>query len=399
MLFSDLYWQQYEEQEEPKTKKAKKEKEKEESREKRRKYKQSLWSARHLKRTLRLTDSVEDIMTWDSKKKYEMLNQALSSPETFEGDSFQRLLIFISGNLDEAYDMADKTDEAEMDADIFHEFSTKINLVTIKRALRKRFKPEQIARFGNTHVIYPSLARASYVEIINRKVQEIVDKIAQQGVEVVIDQSVRDCIYRNGVFPAQGVRPVLSTVNAMLGNAVPGFFMTSVQQQSARITIRAVGEELVATINRRKYYRPIEGSIDRIKKEKNAQQVMLTSVHEAGHAVVYALLFNVTPVQIVGNSVSENKDGWCGIHPCSFSKDSIYRRIATNLAGIAAEEWLFGDENKTAGCSLDLYAATSLAGHAIRQWGMNGKISVRSNRHNGTTAETAGLALRRKRAY
>ena len=380
MLFGDLYWQQYDErdkEEEPEADNKKKKKEDA------RKYKQSIWSARHLKKTLRLTNSVEEIMTWDGEKKYRMLNEALSNQATFEGDSYQQLLIFVSGNIDEAYSMASNTDDADMDADIFHEFSKRINFVTIKQALRRRFKPEQIARLGNTHVIYPSLSRASYEEIINRKMGEILQKMQEHGMEITVDQTVKDCIYRNGVFPAQGVRPVLSTINAMLGNAVPGFFLKAVEQKvkSFRICADDDSHELVAVIRGREYRRAIEGGIDKIKKEHNDQQIQLTSVHEAGHAVVYAALSGLAPLQIVANTSTENKDGWVGIHHTSYSKDSILQRVCVNLAGLAAEEWVFGDADRTAGCSNDVFYATQLIGSMIRQWAMNGRVSFSSNRY------------------
>ena len=50
-------------------------------------------------------------------------------------------------------------------------FSFFLNLLSIKKALWKRFKPEQIARFGNIHVIYPSLSKLSYYGIIKKKIK------------------------------------------------------------------------------------------------------------------------------------------------------------------------------------------------------------------------------------
>jgi ATP-dependent Clp protease ATP-binding subunit ClpA len=35
------------------------------------------------------------------------------------------------------------------------------SLIDIKKALNKRFRPEQVARLGNTHIIYPSLNQAT----------------------------------------------------------------------------------------------------------------------------------------------------------------------------------------------------------------------------------------------
>jgi len=91
-------------------------------------------------------------MKWTREKKIDILKAALSNVHTFEGDSYSKMLIFISGNIDEAYEMSGDVSNSDIDADVFHEFSKKINIINIKNALTKRFKPEQIARFGNNHI-------------------------------------------------------------------------------------------------------------------------------------------------------------------------------------------------------------------------------------------------------
>ena len=68
-----------------------------------------------------------------------------------------------TGNLDESFSMSSDCEESGIDADVFHDFSLKINILTIKKALKLRFKPEQIARLGNMHVIYPSLSKKTYL--------------------------------------------------------------------------------------------------------------------------------------------------------------------------------------------------------------------------------------------
>ena len=217
MLMGDLYWQDRDKDEDEEAASPPSEKDKQKQR--KRKYHQSYYTAQILRKKLKLKDSTEDIMQWDQAKKVSVLHDALDEQGTFEGDSYSKLLIFISGNLDEAYSMADKTEDADVDADVFHAFSSKISFINIKAALRSRFKPEQISRMGNTQIVYPSLSRASYCTIIDKKVDEVIDKVKSHGVDVEVDQSVKDFIYRNGVFPAQGVRPVLST-NALFDKAI-----------------------------------------------------------------------------------------------------------------------------------------------------------------------------------
>jgi len=111
-------------------------------------------------------------------------------------------LLIISGNLDEAFSMAGQTAEADVDADIFHAFTSKITVVDIKNALTRRFKPEQVARFGNVHLIYASLRRAHFEEIIRRQLALVATTTsAAFDVDVTIDASVAELVYRNGVFP------------------------------------------------------------------------------------------------------------------------------------------------------------------------------------------------------
>lgn len=76
-------------------------------------------------------------------------------------------IIFVLGNLDEAYSMSHNMNP-DISADEFHEATSKITIADIKRALRKRFRPEQIARLGNNHIIYKSFNCAQFRALIDR---------------------------------------------------------------------------------------------------------------------------------------------------------------------------------------------------------------------------------------
>ena len=114
---------------------------------------------------LNLKISADEIMRMSLAQRTEIMEDSLKLGNVNEGKSYEKLLIFISGNLDEAFVMADEVEDSERDADIYHELSKRINIIHIKHALSKQFKPEQIARFGNNHVIYPCLDKKSYYEI------------------------------------------------------------------------------------------------------------------------------------------------------------------------------------------------------------------------------------------
>jgi cell division protease FtsH len=354
---------------------------------KKRKYKQSYYSAMYFKKKLHIKNSVEEIMGWDEKKQLDILYAAMKEQSTFEGDSYSKLLIFISGNLDEAYSMSNATSNSDIDADILHEFSKKITPVTIKSVLRNRFKPEQIARFGNTHVIYPSLSKQNYKDIIAKQIDQIVANTAKNGVSIKTDKSVNEWVYRNGVFPAQGVRPVISTVASMLGNSIPEFVLFALENNKKSIKISCETDYIKAKMGSQEIKRKIVGCIDDIKMYKDKNMRVVSSAHEAGHAVVYAALFGFSPTQIVSNTSDEETEGYVGCHMINSSKDYIKKQICTMLAGQVAEELIFGDESKTAGSSADLLVATRYASGYFKSLGMDGYVGVHHNPYsNGQDA-------------
>jgi len=336
-------------------------------------YMRSYWTAQELKRMLKLEDPVEQIMRWSESKRNAVIVQKLEDPKIYEGDDYSRLMIFISGNLDEAYTMADACGDSDGDADIFHAFSKRINMITIKAALTRRFKPEQIARFGNCHVIYPSLSRSSYEEIIRRRVKDLIASIQEKtGITIHIDPSVNEFIYRNGVFPAQGVRPLFSTISSVLESSVPQFLLEAVESDEPNVYIRYDDEHLVGKVggSEVRIYRP--GDLDVIKKkhDKNIQSII--SVHEAGHALAYGLVLGISPTQVLADAKVGNSDqmGFIGNHRIQYSRKLMRSQILIGLAGIAAEEIVYGKAMLTDGCEMDISNATALAGRYVRKCGM-----------------------------
>lgn len=393
MMFGDAYWEDQrtsgkdeDEEEEPKDSKKKKKDKKKEAEKKQKKRKRNFhrdyYSATTLKKRLKRKETVEQIMKWTEAEKTQILTAALQDKDLYQGDNYGKLLIFISGNLDEVYKMATDTADAEIDADIFHAFSKKITMVSVKSALKKRFKPEQISRFGNTHIIYPSLSKKSYQEIIRKKLEEITNDIYEKhGVRIVIDKSVNDFVYRNGVFPAQGVRPVLSTISSAIMNSFPLFLLSAIEAGQDKIEIEYKNKFLESKIGTKteKYY--IEGELDRIKKIPSSEQRIVTSVHEAGHSVTYADLFRVVPTQIVANSSSDDIPGYIGLHSMVPSKSVFEKKMAVLMAGMAAEEIIFGEDSKTSGSQGDLLMATQIASQYIRQYGMDSYSSFIKSPH------------------
>lgn len=335
--------------------------------------KDSYYSLKHFKTMLRLTEPIEEIATWSTEKKKAVLIQKINEQSLYEEVDYTRALIFISGNIDEAYEFAKKTNEVDVDADIFNKMSMKINILDIKKALSDRFKPEQIARFGNMHIIYPTLSKSSYKTIIQRKTQEVIDNVKKRcDIKIDVDKSIHDLIYENGVFPTQGTRPVFSTISEILESPLPSFLLNAFSKKAKNIHLYYEKGNIKAKIagNILKY--PYQGTLDKLRNErnKNLDRQVLNAVHEAGHAVVYAVLFHSSPPQVSARPVSTEVSGFVWIHEICGSKAMIENKICSVLAGGVAEKIVFGKQNATWGSQEDIHEATKMAGSMIKRYGM-----------------------------
>lgn len=368
MILDDLYYDDSQQLKDNKSEKSSTNKEKT--------YMMSSWQARSVKKLIDSADSVEEIMKWSDAKRKDELNKALKNDKTFEGESYSKMLIFICGNIDEAYKMANNSDDADTCADVFHEFSKKINIINIKQALSKRFSPEQVARFGNNHIIYPSISKTSYQEIIRQNIEKFCNDVKKiHDIKIIIDNSVYHTIYDNGVFPAQGVRPVLSTLACLFENYTPIFLLKSIEENTKTVKIKYVKSNIVAEINGEEISIPVILTIDKIKQNKNSSERALTSVHEAGHAVVYSIVCKVPPTQIRSSTSSNEKEGFVGVHLIHMNKQFAEDMIGVYLAGQAAEEIVFGENYKSSGAASDIAKATQLAANYVRFYGFDGNQS------------------------
>lgn len=339
------------------------------------KFKTSYWTANKFKTMLNLQISTEEIMKMGLDERINMMEESLKTNSVNEGKSYEKLLIFISGNLDEAFKMAEDVEDSESDADIMHELSKRVNIVQIKHALSQKFKPEQIARFGNNHIIYPCLDKKAYQKIIYMNSQEILDRIENRhGIKIVLSQDIYDIIYRNGVFPTQGVRPAISTVFNLLGSNLPHFLYYALISKQKEVLLQYENKKLYSHIGKKIVQKDIILEIDDIRNNKSVDEKMLVLVHEIGHALVYAILFNTPPKQINTNS-SGLSSGFVVNHDSIDNKTFIKDKIAIYMGGVCAEELVFGEEFKSAGSRMDIIYATDAAGGYVRSYGMDTTIS------------------------
>jgi len=340
-------------------------------------YQLSFWSAKRLKKTLKVSTPINELMLLKTEEKIELIKSSLDNDDISVGSNFNKLLIIISGNLDEAFEMAFNVSDVDSDADIYHKNSKEINIIDIKDALLKKFKPEQISRFGNSHIIYPLLSKQNYKDIIIKYSNEILDEVySEHKIKIKLTDKIYKIIYNNGVFPAQGVRPTISTIYGILGNNIPHFLFHAILNNVSEITIDydKVNNKLIAVIKKITYSRDVVLDIDNIKNNKGIDEKRLVLVHELGHALIYSSLFKSPPKQININSIGFGS-GFIITHQGIDNKTDIKNKIATLFGGMVAEELVFGEEHKSTGSEGDIRKATTLAARYVRKFNMDGTIS------------------------
>ena len=346
-----------------------------------RKFKLGAWEARELQRVLKLNVPLTELMAWSPQQVQDQVEAFRADAARWQTD-YSKLLIIVTGNLDEMYeDLAERVEDCDTDADVFHAMSQRLSVIDVKKALGTRFRPEQVARLGNQHVIYPSLSRQAYQQLIARTCAQYVDEVAlRAGLRIDVAQPVLDEIYANGVFPAQGTRPVFSTVHAALGGSLVHAALWAIEQGAAPgttlpLTLSEDRKHLIVRWQDRQHALPVLFELESLRERASMDLRTLLAVHEAGHGLVYAVLMGRAPQEVRINVASFN-GGYNSYAPQkAYSRRMLRNVICVSLAGRAAESLVFGPDATTTGAEADRKQATANAVAYVRHHGFGSRLS------------------------
>jgi cell division protease FtsH len=337
------------------------------------------WEAQELQRNLKLDEPLMEIMSWSPEQIQARLHAFRESGQQQWETDYSRLLVFVCGNLDEMYeDLATSVDDCDSDADTFHAMTGKLSVIDVKQALNRRFKPEQVARLGNEHVVYPSLSRRAYEQLITQGCERYARETGERcGLRFEVDGSVHEQIYANAVFPAQGTRPLFSSLHAILGAGLAKTALWALERGASAgdlVGLTADGRCLIAQWHGQSQAIAAPFEISRLRQRNNPDFRALLAVHEAGHGLVHALLFGRAPREIKihvasfegGYNVYTSRKVW--------SRQNLLDSICTSLAGRAAELLVFGPGMSSSGAESDLRKATESAARMLRHLGHGERI-------------------------
>jgi len=133
----------------------------------------------------------------------------------------------------------------------------------------------------------------------------------------------------------------------------------------------------------------IDRAVDRLmvgleKKGGNPEQKskLMVAYHEAGHAVVGALMPDYDQVQKI--SIIPRSSGAGGLtffapsegrlESGIYSRQYFEAQLAVALGGRLAEEIIYGEDSVTTGASNDIQQVANIANQMVSQWGMSAKV-------------------------
>lgn len=319
---------------------------------------------------------------------YEWLTEFVARCKTGMTLNFHNSLVVVIANLDEAYDVAFNVNP-DMSPDQFHHITKKISVVDIKRGLQKRFRNEQIARMGNTYVIYPAFNSDSFREIIKQDLDRYaMTAYGLTGLNVRFDDKIQKAIYNESVFPTQGARPIYSTINEIIKSKLPLVISRidddHLSDNACSIEYSYYRGKLVIKVldcNDKQlalYKFTDKWRIQSLRDSKCDDAQANTAVHESGHFVLYMYLNGKIPEKIVTQSVDKKFGGFVLQDTKEgkvTSKMSLLHEIKVCLGGYVAESLVFGEMRRSAGSSQDLETATAYAANMIRKYGFYGNVA------------------------
>jgi len=330
---------------------------------------------------------------------YEFFKQFENSKPIPINKNFKNSLIITLSNIDEAYEVANQVG-SDLDADFFHKHTSNVSIVKIRQALFERFRPEQIARFGSNYILYPSLSRKSFEQIISKELDSFGNMVktkfsgendAIKVSDVKFGNKIHEIIYLEGVFPTIGARCVFSTVSEIVSEKLSRIIMTLFElnkkykdirieldyvKRTSIVVITYIDNVTNEVINKDEIKYVVRVNNLRKEKKENIGKQAHRAVHEAGHAVCSVVLMNILP-EVIYSTVMESKGAFNMFTDEDFyydRKNTYLKHIATLMGGYAAESIIFGEENVSNGSSSDLGAATRKLNSLFKDCGFGDKL-------------------------
>ena len=298
---------------------------------------------------------------WTISELFQLLADIRNSVARPKKLDCHKALVFVIGNLDEAFQVEDDTNP-DLDADMFYDITNRVTISDMKNALAQRFRAEQVARLGNNLIKYPVLQKSSFQKIIKKEVNRIGEEFEKiSGLKFNVETNLLDLLYAEGVYPTQGVRPIFTTITSILTPYLSKILLEmKPENKEVVIFIDPTDEALKKDFKVEKVRIAIKFDKDlgqthiythnlvlgALRNPESRRKRYICSVHEAGHAIAFAWRTGNAPSNII--SVSTDHGGFCSTYDKEKEGEIDSRRDIDNntiisLAGYLAEKVIYGD--------------------------------------------------------
>lgn len=317
---------------------------------------------------------------------YQVINEITTRVGGQKTLDFSKSLVLLVGNLDEAFYLSKNVDP-DLNADVFKKIiDKKVTIHSIKSALKSRFRAEQIARFGNTILKYPAFSSEEFKRLIRLELDRVLGRFLNTSKRrITYTDDIVDLIYSEGVYPAQGARPILTTISSMFTPLL----------SSVLINFPEGDELIVSTLRPEEGFRKNNKTL--IFKSKDSDKILeitidltvgatrnpdnnpyryIFGVHEAGHAVAYAWAFGELPLDIVSTSAKGGgHTSFDSTVLATITREYIKRNLIMSVSGHSAETIFYKPDTYnnidrvTTGASQDFDEAFNLLREAVYNGG------------------------------
>ena len=272
-------------------------------------------------------------------------------------------LIIVCGNLDQAYREIINTDLDILEPNEIIKIMSKITISDVKTALLSIFKPEQVARLGSNHILFPGISETNYDLATTKMLDQFKEKIIKiNPIKISFQPSVAQYLKEHGIVASQGYRSLQSVFQSEIESKALDLIETKAQTISLSVDAK-LNLVVSSEFNEIKYPLVNYRRTNEPHPEPKHTRVV---THELGHAFMYRNLFKKSPTSIRFKTSHQNMGGYVKTERAEIiTKKVIIDQICVDLAGYLAEKMTYGEENIALGSNNDIAQATKKATELI----------------------------------
>lgn len=287
-------------------------------------------------------------------------SQILKEPVEWDID-LSKTLVFIAGNIDDAFPINPYESLTPDGVDRLHKKTKAVTSEHVKQALYRMFRTEQVGRLGSKWVIFPTFSRKTYEHYIRIRVEQIRTVVREKlNFELEVAGEVYQRIFKEGVQPALGFRPLQDTIDRFIKDPISHIYSRIQKQYKDATNIQVIGSCVGSKCKKLQWRITQDGKVLEVLETSTPNEVSTRqslppikerqriAAHLAAVAAATVLLKGEPPRYMAydSNQRSGAAFDFADTKSSLMSDQEIYSEVVINLAAVALERRLFGGDSK-----------------------------------------------------